>query len=489
MRPSPDNWQQALQGEFGPLVDAWVDADASERRAIDALLSLVSDREPPAPELCTDSPRALRFLALRAVLRGRANELRQVAEAQVLAALDPGLTRRWLGIFDGTLVQSERSESADGRIEEACLSALEQLFLADVPSAVQHARRAVRMARAEAMVLHELLASIVLARCRRLQGRPHLAMRILATVAEVAPPLFHGWVRYEQRFCGASVGERDSDFAPEDHLNAFFDGLNRADVEGLSRAVSTAPAWVRRELCVLAESCVPQLPPSVSPAGWLDGRSVVCPAEILGMCVPEIRDGGEQSPLLLLLDPQRPVRRVLVLGAPMMSGIRVPDSFEVKQGRAMATLAWLATEPDLDRASLFERVYGFTYQSERHGGTLRVLLHRMRQGLPDGVRFGERLEVDEAALIPDPRVEFDQEALVLRHLAKHQGRASAREIAEALGVSSRTVQTVLRGMLDDGICSSVRDGRRIEYRLEDTTLSEPTVSRLHPRGLTQLNEL
>jgi DNA-binding transcriptional ArsR family regulator len=272
-------------------------------------------------------------------------------------------------------------------------------------------------------------------------------------------------------------------------LGAFFAALSAGDANASAEAVSTSPAWTRRELCVLAESCVPQLPPSVSPAGWLDGQSTVCPAEILGMCVPEVREGGEQSPLLLLLRPEQPVRRVLALGAPMMPGVRVPVSFEVKQGRAMATLAWLATEPDLERADLFERVYGFAYQSERHGGTLRVLLHRMRQGLPDGLRFEERLHVDQPALIPDPRVEFDQETLVLRHLAQHQGRASAREIAEALGVSSRTVQTVLRGMLDDGVCSSVRDGRRVEYRLEDTTLSEPTVSRLHPRGLTQLNEL
>ncbi len=97
------------------------------------------------------------------------------------------------------------------------------------------------------------------------------------------------------------------------------------------------------------------------------------------------------------------------------------------------------------------------------------------------------LRVSEEVLLPDPRIVFETDMLVLRHLARNAGRASAQEIATALGVSARTVQTTLRTLLTDGTCTTVREGRRVEYQLEDTTLSEPTLSRLHPRGLAELD--
>ena len=63
---------------------------------------------------------------------------------------------------------------------------------------------------------------------------------------------------------------------------------------------------------------------------------------------------------------------------------------------------------------------------------------------------------------------------MLRHLARGAS-ASAKELAQRLGIPLRTVQLALQEMTEDGICSMSKDGRKVAYVIEDTTFCEVTV--------------
>jgi hypothetical protein len=45
-----------------------------------------------------------------------------------------------------------------------------------------------------------------------------------------------------------------------------------------------------------------------------------------------------------------------------------------------------------------------------------------------------------------------------------------------LRIPLRSIQKILRELLDDNACVSEGQGRRVEYYVEDTTFSEPTIS-------------
>ena len=476
-------WTEALRGDFGPLTQRLASRSEEERVAAEALLALVGRRPPVEPDRASPSARALRAVALGAAIRGDIEALARVEVRQ--RGGDRGLTARWLRLWTGAgdPPPLDPSDPVPGnRVEGAALEALVHLLDGRVQEGLADARRAARMARSEGLVLHELLTSLVLARCRRLEGRPHMTLRILASVAQVAPEPWRGWLRYEQRLAGDPKGEPGSTFAPLQRLQAIVDA---APSGGDSKSqVASAPEWVKRELAVLAESIDADCDLGIAPRGWLDGSDPHCPSELVGLCIPDVDADGEHPRVGLRLGPGRLARRVLLLE----EKAKELSAYDLSRGRTLTAIAHLACAPALGRPKLFERVYGFEYIPARHAGTLRVLLHRLRAALPHGLTLDDddRLEVDAEVLLPDPRVAFDHDALVLRHLARNAGRSSARETAEALGLSARTVQNVLSGLVGDGTCTSVREGRRVEYRLEDTTLSEPTLSRLQPRGLAEL---
>ena len=84
-----------------------------------------------------------------------------------------------------------------------------------------------------------------------------------------------------------------------------------------------------------------------------------------------------------------------------------------------------------------------------------------------------QLEVLQPFVVPDPRCQRAHEDRVLQRMATSAG-ASARELATGLGISLRTVQDVLRDLVETGACQQHRDGRRRIYSVEDTTFQEPT---------------
>ena len=62
---------------------------------------------------------------------------------------------------------------------------------------------------------------------------------------------------------------------------------------------------------------------------------------------------------------------------------------------------------------------------------------------------------------------------VLRALAT-LGATSASGAADSLRMPLRTVQAVLQQLVAEGACTIERDGRRVAYRIEDTTFTQVT---------------
>jgi hypothetical protein len=157
-----------------------------------------------------------------------------------------------------------------------------------------------------------------------------------------------------------------------------------------------------------------------------------------------------------------------------------------KPGRTESLLAALAlVGPDgLTEDALFAAVYGFTYNATLHRGAWDVALHRARSACAELAILHRNegrvwLEVAHRFVVPDPRCQRAHEDRVLQRLASAEG-TSARELASGLGLSLRTVQDVLRDLVETGACQQHRDGRRRTYSVEDTTFQEPTRSGSKP---------
>jgi DNA-binding transcriptional ArsR family regulator len=144
----------------------------------------------------------------------------------------------------------------------------------------------------------------------------------------------------------------------------------------------------------------------------------------------------------------------------------------------------LAGEDGIDEGALFAASYGFTYDVALHGGPFGVTVHRARQRLAEhgSLERAEgivRLVATSELLLPDPRCAVGSEDRALQHIALG-GLASARSIAEALGVSLRSAQQALESLVREGLCGRERDGNAVMYRVEDTTFHEPTQRRPAP---------
>jgi DNA-binding transcriptional ArsR family regulator len=143
----------------------------------------------------------------------------------------------------------------------------------------------------------------------------------------------------------------------------------------------------------------------------------------------------------------------------------------------LAALA-LAGPEGLADPVLFEAAWGFEYEAGIHRGVLQVQLHRARKRLgslgaiqtTDGVT---RLLLTAPLLISDPRCAPPVNERVLQLIASRPGLGTNEIVAE-LGIPTRTVQSALSQLVDHGICLRERRGKRVLYRVEDTTFQEPT---------------
>ena len=81
----------------------------------------------------------------------------------------------------------------------------------------------------------------------------------------------------------------------------------------------------------------------------------------------------------------------------------------------------------------------------------------------------------EPIIVPDMRCALPVADRVLRALAT-LGTTSATAAADSLRMPLRTVQAVLQQLVAEGACSIERDGRRVAYKIEDTTFTELTAT-------------
>jgi hypothetical protein len=487
-------FEVALRGDFVPLLAARASASTADRIAIDAVVSLASDRPPPraADARAHSARRALAPMALHAFLSADRRRLDEVLSAHDALGERREVASGWAALFDGKPIASEGGETdAANKVELAAQRAFAALEEGDIARAIELSRRATRMARTEGFVFLEYLASIVLARVRRYSGKPHLATRILAALAQVAPGPWRAFVQWERALTLDAVGRPM--WSSTDALARMLDAASRGDRVGFEAAAEFRSGLrpLDRELEAVAAAIDPARA-RASIERWYNGEIAESPGEIAGFTGSSVdAEGEEHAGVLVLVSPDAPARRILRAGAGLLDrGARADVSYALAQARTYQLLAELAFAgpSGLDREVAFRRVYGFAFQPATHAGVLRTLVHRARsviEGAADIARSDTRLSLVpvRAFVFPDPRCAQSIESLVLRSLALREGRASASEIAEALGVSARTVQTALKDLVLEGVCAVDGKGRAVSYKLEDTTFWEPTLDRMSPRGI------
>ncbi|MEM7608349.1 MAG: hypothetical protein AAF411_23585, partial [Myxococcota bacterium] len=392
------------------------------------------------------------------------------------------------GALWSAVTEGESMDAADAAFEEArgaddairaidamALRALHALDSGDAEAALRIARQASRMAASEGVIQREYFANLVLARARRYVRQTAAALRILHDLEQVVSGPWHAWVEWELMFGGGSVPGARSRWA---------NALQRQLQEGSAAAgPRTLCAGFANELEHLGAALDPASPPGDD---WARGTVSDVHPSLSGFLVPQIDGSGKEvASAYVVAHPEPWARRILSQGLHRTDGGATATAFNLSARRthvALATLA-LAHGASMHVHALFEAVYGFPFVVPKHQGTFRGLLHRMRAELPEFARIEReadvcRLITTHTLVLPDPRCAPDLEQTVLRLLGKEGTRLTSDAIARQLAVPLRTVQRALRDLVDVGSCEVVAEGRRSFYRIEDTTFSEPTLTRL-----------
>ncbi len=436
------------------------------------------------------------------------------------AGLEPGEATFWCDVMESWLAiaagdeeaASARTESLQedaaryrlptGVLEAASLRAL-AISSRDPGRAISAARRASRMARTEAFPQWEYLANAVLARLRRLTHRPHLSTRILGALARVVPSPWHGFIAWELRMAGGGKPpELALDVDPGDglvdwarvaasSLGQIIEGA-ATDCAALDPHIETARAAVGRfaPFATDLESALAAIDPrsdlrsvgNTPTRQWCMGESLRPPPALCGLCTHLDADSPGQARAAWVYAPLSGAARRLAPRGEELVGpevVRVtPQSGLPGRSETLVAALALAGPQGLPLRELFRTVYGFEYVASTHKNVFNVLLHRTRARL-EGLAVIDReddqlrLALHEPLLVPDPRCEQPLEDLVLRLLAR-RGAGDAKNAARALSIPLRTVQTALQQLTEEGAVLARRRGRGLEYRIEDTTFSEPT---------------
>jgi len=408
------------------------------------------------------------------------------------------------GDAEGAISRAEAVEGDASRagdpvmvIEAAALRACATAASGDLGTATSLARRASRMARTEAIPEQEYSAHLVLARMRRLTGHPHLATRILTSLARVAPSRYQAWLAWELLTSGAFDAAREAlgRCAPGPAgdaatvlgrvLFAAEDG-DASAFASAARDISLLPWPVfRAEADAIVDACDPQRTPA-DPAveAWCAGATSDSPASLHGILTrPGSAPANESAIAYVIARPDGRRRRIPRLGWGLvdLEGVGVLPQGRRKQGRNETLVSALALRgPDgLSESEAFDEVYEFAYEPEMHRGVFGVCVHRAREWLGASATIehgGGRviLELRAPLLIPDPRCAKPMQDRLLRAIAS-RGGATAQDVAKAVGVSLRVAQQALADLSADGACLATKEGRKVRYAVEDTTFSEPTI--------------
>jgi hypothetical protein len=184
--------------------------------------------------------------------------------------------------------------------------------------------------------------------------------------------------------------------------------------------------------------------------------------------------------------PETPARRELRPHVATKAAAGEDEVDAYPRAQACAAALALAGSTGLSSDALYLQVFGATYDPARHDGLLRTTVYRARRHVAQSAtldRRGDRwvLEPTAGFEVVDPRCASSSEDHLLAWLAAQGRPATAREISDSLGAPLRTIQEALRALLLDGSIETRKDGRSSIYYLEDTTFSEPSLSRLAPR--------
>ncbi|MEZ4226304.1 MAG: helix-turn-helix domain-containing protein [Polyangiaceae bacterium] len=375
---------------------------------------------------------------------------------------------------------------ADVVVDAAALRALALVESGNLEHALEHARRASRMARTESLPQQEYLANIVLARVRRLSGRPYLAAHILEALSRFASPMWRRWVHWEHVLAAGASIEAPAD-APSRAIASMVAAATAGDREQLVRAAELATELTSSITFAQQDALRARAALDVdfdTPLSemllndWRAGATDDPPFGVLGLASGV---GNDRPRAHVLVGPKRLGRRALRLGAtpvvPCDVDLKPLQRRESRTDAVLAVLA-LAGKHGEQEATLFAKVWGFPFEPTRHQDVLNMALSRARARLVGCGKLqrasSSLVLVPELTLsIPDPRGSSPADDRLLWFLARHAG-ASAAQTATALGVPLRTVQGSLKALVDEGLCASRRQGRGAEYYVEDTTFQEPT---------------
>jgi hypothetical protein len=413
----------------------------------------------------------------------------EVLERLPTAVLAREIARAWALLARGEsapVVERAKAVEAEARrgetpavvIEAAVLQALAFARAGDLEEATRIARRASRMARTESLPQEEYLANLVLARVRRLVGRSFLAARILGALLRVAPAPWHRWMSWE---LALATGACDREDAPSTLVHAAL-AADRTALDRAAEVLSTESfASMREDVALLRALLDPRTPEG--PLEWLAGRvDTTVPDGLHGVCSAHPDRAFSGDPVWVIAEPKWPGRRLLSVGLPLVRGAIILEPGSRRRGRTDAAIAALllnGPEP-IAEDLLFQRLYGFAYQSRLHQGARDTLYYRVRErvgehGELERAGGAVRIRLDRPIAVPDPRCAPPPEYAILAVLAE-RGQLSVKAAADALGIPLRTAQHALRALAEDGACSVEKDGRELRYRIEDTTFSEATRS-------------
>ncbi len=437
---------------------------------------------------------------LDAVLRLDAQALAASARS-IPSSGDAGPTtpQMWRGIAcaqpstDDALAEIEREARRVGEsarvIEVAAARAMAAATRGELEHALAFARRACRMARAEALPRTEQWVALVLARLRRLTGQPYLATRIVTALRQTATPAWRPWIDWELTMAAGRAGTPDPT-GPAATLHAVLAHAEAGDRGGFDAAIQhlhaqlDALAPMRDDARRVHAALDPTLAPlEVDLAPWSTGGLAVEPPPLglAGLGGPEATDDAAGGCAIVVAWPHRSGRRVLraALGLALehTGGVALGGAHVGRPEGIVAALA-LAGPQGMDEGALFRAVYGFAYSRSIHRGAFDVALHRARELVDDHGEIARdhghlRIVLRHACVVPDPRSRRAADDRVLDQLAR-TGTVGARELAASLGMPLRTIQDVLRSLVEDGACQPRRDGRHVVYSIEDTTFGEPT---------------
>lgn len=466
---------------------------ASERAwslALEALHRMTSPAlEPLAPERMAGHEDSIpTALAARQGVLGAALCFDRALLARWTAALDRSsiaivrsLAHGWSAVLSSAEpVRTSRETVADDpglAIEALVQRALIEIEIGDTSKAMTLARQASRMAATEGLLQLEYLANVALARIRRRAGSTHLSVRILGSLRAVVPPIWSRWIGWELALAGHVEG------GPlERPVHAIAAGADRfrAALEASGREVGFAA--LAREIRTFGSLVDPGVA-SAEASAWLAGSEHETP---FGIADP-LRD--PLSIAYAAAIPGRAPRRVLRVGLPLLgtNAFVVMPSLRGRRAHEALAIVALAGPDGAPVQDLFRALYGTPLADLTHEEVFRGLVHRMRAEVGHAAeiaRVGDRLVFQPTVpvAIPDPRSERSLSDRILAFVASRSGRATAREVATALGIPLRTVQRALGTLVEEGACSAEPDGRRTEYVVEDTTFHEPTLHRLRGRG-------